>query len=207
MAKSTKRFDSIYTDSSIQLPKKEEGNLLYYIMMALFVIALGASIIFVGGMLRFTMAIFILFIVGFNLVYWTIEKTDKSDIWRKEDEFDEEINLKLRETSNLVRRAFEGMELSQGLLEKKLRNLYLEKLMEKRNLSHKEVRKLLDNPDEFRKVVDDEIISDFVLLKKEEEDEEKVDDREDEHPSPEKFEKEDYEEWISELLEHIERWE
>lgn len=200
MAKSTRHGDSIYEIGSPQLTKKESGDQLYYILMALLILALGAGIVFIGGMLRFTLAVFILLIIGFNLVYWMFEETEKSEIWKREYEYDEEVNLKLRKSSDLVRRAFKGMELSQGLLEKKIRDLYLDKLKEERNLSQEEVRELLNDAEEFRKVVDDDLISDFILSK---EDQHGID----EQPSSEKSKGENYEQWITYLLKRIEGWE
>jgi len=197
MATSKSRSNSIYGTSSLHSVKNEGGNLLYYILMALLVFALLVGIIFLGGMLRFTLAIFILFLIGFNLFYWSIEETENSEIWRKGDEFDEEVNLKLKEDSALVRRAFKGMEMSQGYLEKKIRDLFLDKLMESRNLSSEEIEKLLHQPDEIRHMVDDEILSDFILSKL----------HEDERSSLERLSVEEYERWISTLLKRIEVWE
>ncbi len=194
----------MYGKSSLQL-KKETGDRFYYILMALAIFALIGGIVLVGGMLRMTLAIIILIIIGFNLIYWSVEKTENSNIWRSEDEFDEEVNLKLRENSDLVKRAFKGMELSQSMLEKKISNLFLSKLKVVRSLSQKEVSELLKNPDDFRQVVDDEVISNFVLANKGKH--EMEDDKEFEQGSMEMLKEEDYEQWISKLLNRIEGWE
>lgn len=156
-----------------------------------------------------TLANLILFIIGFNLVYWSMEITEKSYIWRNEEEFDERINLKLKGDSDLVKRACEGMELSRGILEKKIRNLYLSKLMEDRNLDQKEVRELLQNPEDFRQVVDDDIISDFILSKRGKDETKRVDEEEnleEERSSTKQFEGVEYKRWISTLLKRIEGW-
>jgi len=204
MVESTGGSDSMYGKSSLQL-KKETGDRFYYILMALAIFALIGGIVLVGGMLRMTLAIIILIIIGFNLIYWSVEKTENSNIWRSEDEFDEEVNLKLRENSDLVKRAFKGMELSQSMLEKKISNLFLSKLKVVRSLSQKEVSELLKNPDDFRQVVDDEVISNFVLANKGKH--EMEDDKEFEQGSMEMLKEEDYEQWISKLLNRIEGWE
>ncbi len=194
MAKSTPHSESIFGTEPRYIPKKEEGNLLYYILMAMIVLGSSVGIVLVSGMFRLTLALLIIFVIGFNLVYWVVEETDDTEIWEREDELNEEINLKLKETSELVQRAFRGMELSQGVLEKKIENLFLEKLKENRNLSEEEVRELVRDQEKFRQVVDDELISDFILSKK------------DEDFSSERLERENYKRLISTLLKRIEKW-
>jgi len=203
MAKSTTRSDAVYSTGSLSIPKKESGDLLYYILMAIIIFALIGGIILIGGMLRLTLAIFILFLIGLNLIYWSIEKTENTAIWERKYELNEEVNLKLKKHSDLVRRAFQGMELSQGLLEKKISDLYFDKLKDKKNLSDEEIRELLSEPEELRRVVNDEIISDFILSKKET-DEVLVGN--DEIPSKERLKGEDYEQWISRLLKRVDKW-
>jgi len=208
MVNSRAGSDSIYWSKFQEIPKKDRGNLLYYTLMILIVIGLVVGIILVGGMVRFTLAIFTLFIIGFNLLIWSFGRTEHSQIWRREKRYDEKVNLKLKDTSNLVERAFKGMELSQALLEKEIRNLYLDKLRENRNLSMEELEELLNSSEKFRQVVDDEIISDFILSKKE--DVESSEDRgnsEYDHNLSERLKGEGYEQWISTLLKHIEEWE
>ncbi|MEF8832426.1 MAG: hypothetical protein V5A66_02775 [Candidatus Thermoplasmatota archaeon] len=208
MPKSIIHSDLISSINPAEIPKKDQENLLYYILMAFIALGLILGIIFMEGMVRFTLAILILLLIGFNLVIWSISRTEYSTIWSREKEFDEEVNLKLKETSDIVKRAFRGMELSQGLLEKRIRNLYLDKMMEGRNLSQEEVKELLKEPEEFRRMVDDDMISDFIFSRKDEIG--SVDDREnieDETPSSKGFEGEDYDERISRLLKRIERWE
>jgi len=202
-------IDSASRTDHLLFPKKEGVELLYYIFNSLLILALAAVMIIGGGDLRLTMANLILAIIGFNLVYWMLENTGESDIWKSEEEFDKRVNLKLKDTSELVERAYSGMELSRGLLEKKIENLYLSKLKNERNLSQDELRKLLKNPEEFRQVVDDDIISDFILARKKEDEGENeiVDVEENEESSTKKSKGEDYEKLISKLLKRIERWE
>ncbi len=173
---------------------KEEGDLLYYGFMTFLVIVLTAIMLSWGGQPQLTLAIIILLIIGLNLLSWLYGKTDEAVIWEQEEELSEELNLKLAETSDLFRRASQGMELSQGLLEKKVRNLFMSKLKDEKNLSQEEIRELLQNPEDFRRVVDDEVISDFVLSK--------LDDQEDVKKEMDK----EYEDWILGIIESIERW-
>jgi len=204
MTNSKNSSGSMYGTPSIPLSKEEDDDLLFYILMAIIIFALAGGIIVVGGMLRLTLAILILIIIGFNLVYWSVEQTEKSEIWVREDKYDEEVNLRLKESSDFFRRAFKGMELSQGFLEKKMMDLFMEKLKENRNLSEKEVRALLKEPDEFRELVDDEIISDFILSREETDEDDFIDDQ---SSLKESLEGKKYEKWISTLMKRIEGWE
>jgi len=204
MAKSKTRSESMYGTPSLPLSKKEGDDLSYYILMTIIIFALAGGIIIVGGMLRFTLAMFILFLIGFNLVYWSVEKTEKSDIWERVGELDEEVNLRLKESSSFFRRAYKGMELSQGYLEKRVVDLFKEKLKDNRNLSENDVIELLNEPDEFRELVDDEIISDFILFKENRDEDGFIDDQSN---KKERLKGEDYERWVSTLLKRIEGWE
>lgn len=200
-------LDSASRSDHTPFLKKEKGDLLYYLLTFLLILALAVAMIIGGGDLRLTLANLILIILGLNLIYWEIEGTETSEIWKSEEEFDKKVNLKLKDSSKLVERAHGGMELSQGILEKKITNLYLNKLKENRNLTQEEMRKLLKSPEEFKRVVDDDIISEFILSKKTEDTDtsEDVDEREDAEIPTEGFEGEDYEKWISKLLKRIER--
>ena len=204
MPKSTPHSESMFGTEPRYLPKSEEGDRLYYLLMGLIVVGLIAGIVLVGGMVRFTMAILILFLIGFNLIYWVVGDTENSDIWKREVEYHEEVNLKLRGSSELVQRAFKGMELSQGYLEKRVVDLFKEKLKDNRNLSENDVIELLNEPDEFRELVDDEIISDFILFKENRDEDGSIDDQSN---KKERLKGEDYERWVSTLLKRIEGWE
>lgn len=194
---------SAYTAGSQNLPGNEEGDLLYFILMGLIIAGLTIGIVLYSGMLRFTLTFLILVVIGSNLIYWLMENTEKSTIWRREGEFDKRVNLQLKDNSDLVRRAFKDMELSQGYLEKKIKDLFLSKLADKRNLSKEEIRELQQDPERFRQIVNDEMISDFILYKRSGEnngEKEKI-------VSGEELEGEDYEEWIFEIIDRIQRWE
>ncbi len=196
MKESTKIPGSSQHPKSSSFSREELANRLYYIFMTLSVLVLTGFMLIMGGMPRLTLAILILLIIGVNLVNWLRERTETWEIWEQEEEFEEMLNLKLNETSDLFRRASQGMELSQKLLEKKIKKLFISKLKYEKNLSQEEVGKLLQNPDEFRQIVDDGMISDFMLSGYVEDEEIGKKDRE-----------KDYEEWTLALLRRIERWE
>ncbi len=155
-------------------------------------------------MMQKTIAIFVIFLIGINLAHWTWERTNHIKIWRHRDELDEETNFMMAEVSKIYDRAVQGMELSQHLLEKKVKNIFMNKLKERRNLSEDEVFKLKQDPDEFKKTVDDDIIADFILSKEEEFSEMNLseeDTEEKEHDDRE------YEQWIKKVIERVEKWE
>ncbi|MFP4608649.1 MAG: hypothetical protein ACOCTR_02580 [Candidatus Natronoplasma sp.] len=189
MEGSTNVSSSSYSTSHTRASDVEEGDRLYYILITILVVILTAFMLAWGGQPQLTLAIIILFIIGGNLVYWMYERTESSVVWEQEEELSEELNLKMKDDSDLIRRAFQGMELSQSLLEKKIKNLFIEKLKDERNLSKEEVRELLQRPEKFRQVVDDEVISTFILSEE-----------------TERGQK-DYQEKIYRLIVRIERWE
>ncbi|MBS3817397.1 MAG: hypothetical protein KGY76_07540 [Candidatus Thermoplasmatota archaeon] len=109
----------------------------------------------------------LLVIIAYSLIDWTSSNTENSEFLSGEDNLEEDVNLRIQETSEIVKRAFEGKEVSQERLEEKIEETFLIKLKEKRNLDEKDVQKLLKDEEEFRKVVNDEVISDFILSDRE----------------------------------------
>ncbi|GEM_PF-4849046 len=168
-------------------------NRSYYILSGFFILVLTVFTVGSEGLLRYFSAMFILFLMGMNLVLWAREITEDEDIWKHEEVLKEEIDIRLGNTSNLVKRASKGMRVSRGLLERKIKDIFLSKLQVERNLSRDEVNKLIRYPDKFRDVVKDDTLADFVLA---DEDDAEEDVREDE----------EYEEWLSEIMERIDRW-
>ncbi len=83
--------------------------------------------------------------------------------WRNRNELDVVVGSKLKETSDLVRRSSEGLEMSQALLEERIRDDFVEEMKYGRGLSDSEVKELLEDPNRLRNFVGDDIILDFLI--------------------------------------------
>ncbi|MFW6305018.1 MAG: hypothetical protein ACOC1V_04510 [Candidatus Saliniplasma sp.] len=127
------------------------------------IIVLLAFMFLIGNPGQWIVGLIILGLVGANIVYHLYGRSDKLDTWQRKNELDEIVHLKISRTSEIAKSAFKGKELSQAILEEKLIEEFLKKIMDKKNLTESEVKYLLDHPYELKKVVGDDELSSFVL--------------------------------------------
>ncbi|MBS3817443.1 MAG: hypothetical protein KGY76_07780 [Candidatus Thermoplasmatota archaeon] len=179
---------------SPQFIDQEKIDLLYYLINAAIIVSLIVLLFLVVGMLQLTVFISILALIGINLVIWIRENTETSKRWGNKRGTEEKVNLKLSDMDDLLKRACRDMEISQHLLERKIEKMFLDRVKEKKDLSDDDVIRLLENPEQFRRIIDDDVISDFILS----------DGDEDVYSSRGK---KNYEKWIADLTERIENWE
>lgn len=118
---------------------------------------------FLQGGTRWTLALIILFFAGIIVARRLSRDLKKPSIWRRESELDEFVHRELPQTDELVDRAFKGKRLSQAMLEQKLKKIFIDKLMDKRNLKREEIDELMKDEKKLDKVVGDETLSDFLV--------------------------------------------
>ncbi len=106
---------------------------------------------------------FILMILAHRLIIWTSRMTEKPESWEKKKEAKSDENLQIKEISTLLDRASDGKSMSQKILHDKIKEIFFTKLKDEKDLDKEELNRLLKNPEEFRKVVQDDKISDFIL--------------------------------------------
>ncbi len=142
-----------------------ENSLLYLLVVVL----LAFFLIFTTGETELSAALsritglVILVVLAYMLVTWTSSITEKSDVREQKQDLNDSTNLQVKEISTLLERASEGKTTSQEILHEKIKDIFIIKLKEKEDLTTERVRELMRNPKEFRKVVQDDMISDFIL--------------------------------------------
>ncbi len=147
--------------------ERRETSSFYYI--ALFSLTALFLVLMLGNRTRLlrtlgrSLGFLILVILAYSFIDWNLDVTERFKFWKEKREIDQEVNFRMEETTKLVERASSGEKLSQEKLSEKLRNTFLIKLKDKRNLSEDQVQELLENQDKFRRVVRDEAIADFIL--------------------------------------------
>ncbi len=117
----------------------------------------------IGNPGQWIVGLIILGLVGLNIFFKLYGKSEKLDKWERKNKLDDIVHLKISRTSDVAKSAFKGKELSQAILEEKLIDEFIKKMMDKRNLNESEIKFLFDNPSKLKKVVGDEEISSFVL--------------------------------------------
>lgn len=157
----------MYDKININKLKRNRESKIYYIALifltAVFIIlTLEGGTGFTGTFSRI-IGFIILAIFGYGLLDWSSAVTEKHVFWREKEELDEEVNLRMHGTSKILERALDGEKTSQKALLEKMRKTFFIKLKEKRNLTDDDLQELLIDEKKLRKIVQDEVISKFIL--------------------------------------------
>jgi len=161
------------------LMEKSETSNFFYILVGLLILV---SMLFVLGGdegLPFTLgrivSFIIVIVIAYNLIEWTSEITEEPEEWGGKDTLDEEINLRVKDISKLLERASEGKEKSQEIFHERLKRIFFLRFKEDMGLTDEELKDLINKPGEFRDLVRDDLIADFILATEDKEGYEKVD--------------------------------
>ncbi|MBS3790452.1 MAG: hypothetical protein KGY66_06000 [Candidatus Thermoplasmatota archaeon] len=194
------------------LDQKRTSNSLYLLIASLIIL----SFLFVIGgegdlteILGRILGFIIIMILAYSLVDWSIKVTENTERWTEDEELDEDINLRIQDVSELLRRASEGKEKSQEILHKRLKKIFFVKLKEKKDISRDDIRDLIRKPEELRKVVKDEVISDFILSTEKKSSKTDIQRRKSKRgflSSSKKNDPEKYKEKIKEIIQRINSW-
>ena len=138
----------------------------YLKTLILFFLGSFIILIFLGeGLGELLVAVLTIWISLF-VIFSVANKTSSLKPWRRIESKRRLQNLPLKKTSDTTERALKGFQMSQMLIEKRLRKDFMEKIKDKRNLSDGEMKELMDNPSELRGVIDDEYLFDFMVNSK-----------------------------------------
>ncbi len=157
---------------------------------------------YIGRFISFVIVV----LFAYNLIDWTSNITEKSEEWTEKEVLDEDINLRIKDISELIKRASEGQNVSQDILHNKLKKIFFLKLKEVEDISDNELNELVRKPDEFRKVVQDEVIADFILSMEKDSGETKNGKVKFLSSSKRDWEK-DYKKKIKDIIQRIDEWE
>jgi len=104
--------------------------------------------------------------ISLFVIFTAIKKTRTLSPWKRTKNVSKKQNLPLKRTSDTTERALKGFELSQMLIEKRLKKDFIEKIKEAEGLSEKEMRQLIERPSKLKKVINDEELYKFVMNSK-----------------------------------------
>ncbi len=140
-------------------------------LLFLFVgVALMIILLFSGGYLQRFVTMLLLSWIGSHIIFTASKDVNIISTWRRPQGEDKVQNLPLERMSGRMDRALKGLELSQTLIEKRLKRDLVEKIKEKKDMSEGDIKELLKNEDDLRKIVEDETLVDFLLNSKKIED-------------------------------------
>jgi len=152
------------TPEWVENPGPESGD--FFSPLILFFLGGFIILLFLGeGLGEFLVTILTVWISLF-VIFTAIKKTKPLSPWKRAKIEREKQNLPLKRTSDTTERALKGFELSQMLIEKRLKRDFIEKIKENESLSEKEMRKLMENPSKLKKVINDEDLYKFIMNSK-----------------------------------------
>ncbi len=123
-------------------------------------------LLFLGGGLGEILSTILTIWISLFVIFAGIKNIKSISPWKRNTKKGEIQNLPLKSTSETTKRALEGLELSQMLIEKRLRKDFIEKIKDKEGLSEKEMSQLIENPSKLEKVIDDEELYKFIMNSK-----------------------------------------
>ncbi len=116
-----------------------------------------------SGMLRWAISIFALGIVATFFARALYADSIPIKSWERHTDLDITIGSNLEPLLKTVDRAAHGSETSQALLEERLKNLFIERLKDSKELSSDELKNLLNDPSRLKRVVEDDVLTEFLI--------------------------------------------
>ncbi|MFP3872261.1 MAG: hypothetical protein ACOCTR_02600 [Candidatus Natronoplasma sp.] len=146
-------------------PEREDilGPYLVFIVLGVILLTL---LLFSGGAQIKFLAMLLIVLVGFSVIFAAKRNTKSISLWRRGARGKERENLPLKRRSELLERGVRGLKLSQALLERRLRKSLMEKVKDEEDLSDREMKGLLKDHLRLRKMVEDDTLVDFLLNSK-----------------------------------------
>ena len=151
------------TNTTIE--EESEERLLKLIIVSIIAL-LAIFMAFVGGSLRWLVGLVIIVFMGIIVIFQIYERSIGISNWGRDNELDSIVNLNLERLSEIAGRAYRKRTISKALLEDRIKEEFIKKIKNHKNLSDAEMEKLLKDPDELREIIDDDLIADFILRSK-----------------------------------------
>lgn len=112
--------------------------------------------------IRGMLAMSIIIVGSYIVIKKASSRSRPSSSWSRR-EFEHDGKLPLKKTSKILSKASRGSTVSRALLEERIREEILRKLRREKNLSEDDIEELIEQPEELFQVMDDWVLSEFVL--------------------------------------------
>lgn len=108
------------------------------------------------------LAMSIIIIGSYILIKKVSSRCTPTSNWSRK-KFKHDGKLPLKKTSHLLAEASRGSRVSRALIEERIRKEILRKVRREKNISDDNVEELIEQPDELFRVMNDQVLSEFIL--------------------------------------------
>ncbi|MFP4050565.1 MAG: hypothetical protein ACLFVB_02360 [Thermoplasmata archaeon] len=138
----------------------------YRKLLLILIVFLSLFFIFLGGYTEWVLGLIVLLLMCMLIGSEVSSRSKDMSFWERDNELDSELNMNLKEISNVADRAYSGKKVSKARLEERIIKEFLGKVKTIKGLSDDEVKKMLNDPEELKEKIDDDKITSFILNSK-----------------------------------------
>lgn len=138
----------------------------YRKLLLILIAFLSLFFIFLGGYSEWVLGLIVLLLMCMLIASEVSSRSRDMSFWERDNELDSELNMNLKEISNVADRAYSGKKVSKARLEERIIKEFLGKVKTKKGLSDDDVKKMLNDPEELKEKINDDRITDFILNSK-----------------------------------------
>ncbi|MFW6195871.1 MAG: hypothetical protein ACOC5D_00920 [Thermoplasmatota archaeon] len=145
---------------------EEEDERSFRILLLSIITFLTIMMFFISGSLKWVIGLSIILFLGVILIFEIYNRSAEISFWKRDNELDSIVNLNLERMSEIAGRAYHDKTISKSLFEERVKEEFIKKLKNYKNISDAEMERLMENPKELREIIDDDMITKFILESK-----------------------------------------
>ena len=131
--------------------------------LLVFIGVLSIFFLFLDGYFEWMLGLFVLGLMSLLILSELKGRSSEMSFWKRNDELDFELNMNLKEISEMAERAYHGKKVSKAFLEERIIKEFLNKVKTERDLDKEEVEEILDDEEKLKEIIDDDKITEFIL--------------------------------------------
>ncbi len=124
---------------------------------------LGVSLLFLSGQPQLLVGLILVLWIGMSILSRVRKNSMRLGRWREKNKSDDFRDMPLEKKSKMMKRALKNREVTQAMIEERLRTLLIQKIKERKNYTDDKIDALLDNPNDLKRVLDDRVLTYFLL--------------------------------------------
>ena len=142
---------------------KDKNEKQFRLLLISIIIFLTIMMFFIEGSLKWLLGLSIILFIGGIVVFEIYEGTRDITFWDRNNELDRIVNMNLERLSEIAGRAYRDRTVSKALFEERIKEEFIKKLKNHKNLSDAEMKRLLKDTNRLRKIIGDDLITEFIV--------------------------------------------